>query len=121
MTMPTMRPGGTILPYWFIMWIVTVPVYDPAQAVTMHIAVIIRVPKDGPHEIWPEGAPAMSSILLLPTAVVKTMLLTGGAHLNESETLPELPFPALPEKVIATGFADHIAFGEPLEPNPISA
>jgi len=37
--------------------------------------------------------------------------VTGGAHLNESPALPELPVPPLPEKDMASGFVDQRAFG----------
>jgi len=54
----------------------------------------------------------------LLTVVWNTTFETFGAHLTSSPTLPELPVPALPEKVMLTGFADHIAFGAVMLANP---
>jgi len=44
--------------------------------------------------------------------------MTGGAHLNESPALPELPTPPLPENVMLRGFVDQRALGAVLEANP---
>lgn len=43
-----------------------------------------------------------------------TALVTGGAHLKESPTLPELLVPPAPENVIVTGFVVHSDFGPEL-------
>ena len=55
---------------------------------------------------------------LLTLVLMVTLLETGGAHLKESVTLPELVVPALPENCIVTGFVDQRALGAPAEASP---
>jgi hypothetical protein len=45
--------------------------------------------------------------LVVEMRVLRTILSEmGGAHLNESPALPELPIPPLPGNVIVSGFID---------------
>jgi len=69
-------------------------------------------PYDGPH--GPVFGFTVSLMLLLLTLVARTTFVTGGAHLKESPTLPELP--TLTElKLMVTGLVVHITLGEELE------
>ena len=114
--MLTVRLGGMELPYDDPWCTVTVPVYVPlhwAAVSVWQVAVTVTVKKLGPHDIPLLGF-AVSIILLLLTLVVRTMFVTGGAHLKESPMLPELPI--LTElNLMLTGFADQRTFGEELD------
>ena len=97
--------------------IVMVPVYTPLQsgAATRQCAVTVTASGEGPHVASP-GGPIVRLILDgLLTVAWNTTSVSFGAHLTNSATLP---VPALPEKVMVTGFADHNAFGALRLANP---
>src|SRR5207247_11019074 len=90
-----------------------VPVYNPLQSIapTRQCAVTVTASGDGPHVASPGGPIVRLIFDGLLTVVWNTTSVSFGAHLTNSPTLPELPMRALHEKVMVTGFADHIAFG----------
>ena len=79
----------------------------------------LTVVNDGPHDAALDGLTVKLIFAGLLTLVLRvTLLETGGAHLKESVTLPELAVPPLPENCIVTGFVDQSALGAPAEANP---
>ena len=83
---------------------------------------IVTVLNEGPQEAKLDGVAVRLILVGLLTLVWKTTaLVTGGAHLNESPTLPELLVPSLPEKVMLSGFVDQRAFGALLVAKPTAA
>ena len=90
------------------------------QLDTRQCAVSVTVVNDGPQAELDWLRVRLIFVGLL-TEVRSVAESTGGAHLNDSATLPELAVPALPENWIATGFADHNALGEVLDANPTEA
>ena len=83
---------------------------------------IVTVVKEGPQEAKLEGVVVRLTLVGLLTLVWRTTVpVTGGAHLNESPTLPELLVPPLPENVMLSGFVDQRAFGALLVAKPTAA
>src|SRR5881296_605004 len=76
-------------------------------AATRQCAVTVTASGDGPHVTSPGGPIVRLIFDGLLTVVWNTTSVSFGAHLTNSPTLPELPMPALLEKVMVTGFADH--------------
>src|SRR5213592_1371517 len=97
-----------------------VPVYNSLQSIaaTRQCAVTVTATGDGPHVASPRGPIVRLILDGLRTVVWNTTSVSFGAHLTNSPMLPELPMPALPAKVMVTGFADHIAFGTVRLANP---
>ena len=89
------------------------------EAATRQCAVKVTARKAGPHDAKFDGV-AVRLTLEFPPFVVLTLdlsmtaLVTGGAHLKESPTLPELLVPPAPENLIVTGFVVHSDFGPEL-------
>jgi len=84
--------------------------------------VIVTAVKEGPQEAKLEGVVVRLILVGLLTLVCRTtVLVTGGAHLNESPALPELLAPPLPENVIASGFVVQRLFGAVPEAKPTAA
>ena len=87
------------------------------QLDTRQCAVRVTVVKEGPQLTFDWLRVRLIFVGLL-TEVRSVAESTGGAHLNESATLPELAVPALPENWIETGFANHSALGDVLDAKP---
>jgi hypothetical protein len=77
-------------------------------------AVRVMVRKDGPQDTKLYWLRVKLIFARLFTVVCRSTFDTGGAHLKESTTLPELPIPALTEKTIETGFVAHSSLDDGL-------
>lgn len=115
--------SGEIVRYAEGWTIVTVPVYVPLQSgwVTRHCAVRVTLVNGGPHDGKLVSLDVNLILVGELTLVLRVTPVTGGAHLKESPTLPELPVPPLPEKVMVSGLLDQRLFGVVRDAKPTAA
>ena len=88
------------------------------SATTRQCAVTVTGSGAGPHVALLARFTVRLALVGLLTEVLKFTFVVFGAHFTNSPTLPE---PALPEKVIVTGFDDQTAFGAERAAKPTAA